>query len=472
MTTTQLTTDYLIIGAGAAGMAFADTLLTDTNANIVMVDMYHKPGGHWNVAYPFVTLHQPSQYYGVSSLELSKGGKDVTGLNKGLNHLATGDEISAYFDEVMRTRFIPSGRVQYFPKCRYTGDGKFSSLLTGEDYQVEINKKTVDTTYLQTTVPATHKPSFTVAEDMSFIPVNDLPKVSSPPEGYVIIGGGKTGIDACLWLLQNQVNPDDIRWIMPRDAWLLNRKNTQPTDEFFMDSLGTQAAQMEAISAASDIDDLFTRLEASGVMLRIDEQVWPKMFHGATVSELELAQLRRIKNIVRMGRVEHIAHDKIQLQQGEIATNSNYVHVDCSASAIGNLVPKPIFEGNLITPQAVRSYQPVFSAALIAHVEATYETEQQKNGICNVVILPNHVTDWVKMAASNMMNQYIWSRDDNMRTWLYHNRLDGFTRLSQNVKPDETEKLAVIQRMKTTAMPAMENLKKLIAQVAAAENNA
>jgi len=259
---------------------------------------------------------------------------------------------------------------------------------------------------------------------------------------------------------------------VPRDAWLLNRKNTQPTDEFFMDSLGTQAAQMEAISAASDIDDLFTRLEASGVMLRIDEQVWPKMFHGATVSELELAQLRRIKNIVRMGRVEHIAHDKIQLQQGEIATNSNYVHVDCSASAIGNLVPKPIFEGNLITPQAVRSYQPVFSAALIAHVEATYETEQQKNGICNVVILPNHVTDWVKMAASNMMNQYIWSRDDNMRTWLYHNRLDGFTRLSQNVKPDETEKLAVIQRMKTTAMPAMENLKKLIAQVAVAENNA
>ena len=69
------------------------------------------------------------------------------------------------------------------------------------------------------------------------MPINELPNVTAPPNGYVVIGGGKTGIDACLWLLQNRVD-DDIRWIMPRDAWLLNRKNTQPTEEFFMDSLG------------------------------------------------------------------------------------------------------------------------------------------------------------------------------------------------------------------------------------------
>jgi cation diffusion facilitator CzcD-associated flavoprotein CzcO len=49
-------TDYLIIGSGAVGMTFADQLLTDTNANIVILDRHHMPGGHWNDAYSFVRL--------------------------------------------------------------------------------------------------------------------------------------------------------------------------------------------------------------------------------------------------------------------------------------------------------------------------------------------------------------------------------------------------------------------------------
>jgi cation diffusion facilitator CzcD-associated flavoprotein CzcO len=67
---TPIETDYLVIGAGAIGMAFVDTLLTDTEAQIVMVDRHHRPGGHWNEAYPFVRLHQPAAAYGVNSLEL------------------------------------------------------------------------------------------------------------------------------------------------------------------------------------------------------------------------------------------------------------------------------------------------------------------------------------------------------------------------------------------------------------------
>ena len=48
--------DYLIIGAGAAGMAFADSLVTESGATIAIVDRHHRPGGHWNHAYPFVRL--------------------------------------------------------------------------------------------------------------------------------------------------------------------------------------------------------------------------------------------------------------------------------------------------------------------------------------------------------------------------------------------------------------------------------
>ena len=63
----ELETDYLVVGAGASGMAFADTLVAHTGAEVVLVDRRHRPGGHWLDAYPFVRLHQPSAYYGVES---------------------------------------------------------------------------------------------------------------------------------------------------------------------------------------------------------------------------------------------------------------------------------------------------------------------------------------------------------------------------------------------------------------------
>ena len=64
-----------------------------------------------------------------------------------------------------------------------------------------------------------------------------------------------------LWLLEREVDPDDITWIRSRDAWLLDRANTQPTEEFFSFSVGSLAAQYEAIGGATSIEDMFDRLE-------------------------------------------------------------------------------------------------------------------------------------------------------------------------------------------------------------------
>ena len=63
----EFATDYLVVGAGAMGMAFTDVLLSESDATITIVDSKAKPGGHWNDAYPFVRLHQPSRFYGVNS---------------------------------------------------------------------------------------------------------------------------------------------------------------------------------------------------------------------------------------------------------------------------------------------------------------------------------------------------------------------------------------------------------------------
>lgn len=51
MSVSTIEADYLLVGAGAVGMAFADHLLTDSDATIAIVDRWHQPGGHWNDAH-------------------------------------------------------------------------------------------------------------------------------------------------------------------------------------------------------------------------------------------------------------------------------------------------------------------------------------------------------------------------------------------------------------------------------------
>ncbi|MCE3267636.1 MAG: pyridine nucleotide-disulfide oxidoreductase, partial [Solirubrobacterales bacterium] len=60
--TRTLDADYLIVGAGASGMAFADSLTRNADVKVALIDRRHGPGGHWLDAYPFVRLHQASSF--------------------------------------------------------------------------------------------------------------------------------------------------------------------------------------------------------------------------------------------------------------------------------------------------------------------------------------------------------------------------------------------------------------------------
>ena len=112
----EITTDYLIVGAGAVGLAFADTLLSESpQARLMIVDRHGLPGGHWNDAYDFVALHQPSAFYGVASLPLGTQQVERGGLNDGFLDLASGAEVRAHFQRAMRERLLPGGRVDYRP---------------------------------------------------------------------------------------------------------------------------------------------------------------------------------------------------------------------------------------------------------------------------------------------------------------------------------------------------------------------
>ena len=405
--TPSISADYLIMGAGAAGMAFADSVFTATDATIVMVDRHDRPGGHWNDAYPFVRLHQPSSFYGVSSAPLGTGRIEEVGPNAGFYELAAGHEVLGHFDLVMRERFLPSGRVRFFPMSEVGDDRVVTSLLSGERCAVDA-RKFVDATYSKMRVPSTATPSYAVAPGVAFAPLNALPRMAPDYDAFVVIGAGKTAMDACVWMLENGVDPDRITWIMPRDSWVLNRANLQPGYEFFAAFAKSLADQVEAVALADSVDDVFARLEAAGELQRLDPTVTPSAYHCATLSDGEHAQLRRIKNVIRLGHVTAIDADEIRLDQGAIPTGPATLHVDCSAVGFPPRPSTTIFDGDRITLQMVRTCQPTFSAAFIGFVESTFSDDAEKNRICTPIAPPNVPLDWLRMMRTELVNRDLW----------------------------------------------------------------
>ena len=326
---TSIETDYLVVGAGASALAFTDALISQSDVDVVIVERRSQPGGHWNDAYPFVRLHQPSASYGVSSRTLGADAIDRTGPNAGFYERASGTEICAYFAEVLDHDLIGSGRVRFFPMCDYVGDWAdthaFESRLTGARTSVRVRRRMVDTTHLECSVPATHRP-FTFDDDATLIPVGQLVRVAGPLSGFTILGSGKTAMDACTWLLDNGVDPDRIRWVRPREPWVTDRASVQPLDQLGATIEGF-AASVEVLARAESLADLLAEVESVGQLFRLDQNVDPTMFRGAILSEAERDSLQQIERVVRMGHVKHIGPDEVVLTGGTIATTRHELHV-------------------------------------------------------------------------------------------------------------------------------------------------
>jgi hypothetical protein len=158
----EVETDYLVVGAGASGMAFVDTLVANADAEVVLVDRRHVPGGHWLDAYPFVRLHQPSAYYGVESCLLGRDRIDEAGSNAGFYERASYAEICDYYTRVLDEHLLPTGRVRLFGMSDHrgsNGDGHvIVSLLDGSETLVRPRRKLVDATYVQSEIPSRHVP--------------------------------------------------------------------------------------------------------------------------------------------------------------------------------------------------------------------------------------------------------------------------------------------------------------------------
>ena len=456
-----LSTDYLVVGAGASGLAFADALVAEADVEVTLVDRRLGAGGHWLDAYPFVRLHTPSAYYGVNSAALGEDRIDRRGENAGYYERATGEAVREYFAQAA-ARLMQTDQVRVLTGHEHLGPGndgeQVRDLRTGELLDVAVRRKVVDARYLEGSIPATHVPPFEVEASARVVPVNALPVAAGSARSYAVLGSGKTAADACTWLLDNDVEPDRIRWVRPRDAWFYDRRHFQPLQQVgaIIEGISLDA---EASAQAESVDDLFGRLEASGRLVRIDAS-WPAtMYRGTMLSACELEALREIEDVVRLGRVRRIEADRIVLEHGESETGPDVLHVDCTALGLKEAPPVPIFQPGQIVLQQVRQLSPCFNAALAGFVEAHWEDDAEKNRLCPPTPYPSSIEDWPSLMRRTWVAEGRWLREPDVAAWVAESRLNLLRALPQHATEPSVQ--AAVSRYLAHVGAATERLKQL-----------
>lgn len=423
----MLSTDYLVVGAGASGLAFTDTLVAESDAEVLIVDRRRGPGGHWCDTYPFVRLHSPSRYYGVDSVPLGKDRRQVGGDNDGLYEQGTGAEVQAYFREVLGSVLEPSGRVRFLGDHEHVGGTGahhvVRDLASGLEHEVHVRRSLVDARYLEGDIPATHAPSFRVAAGVPFGPINELPDRADDSSTYTIVGGGKTGVDACLWLLDRGTDPERIRWIRPREAWFNDRATVQPLD-LIGDTIRSLSLAAEIIAAGGDTDTMLQQFEDAGQVMRLDSNRVPTMYRGAMLSTDEFERLRSITDVVRLGRLRAIEADRLVLDEGEVTPRSDTLNVDCSSYGLPTRELVPVFGPDRITLQYLRHLSPSFNAALMGWVEARRTDLVEKNRLCLPHRTPTRPAEWAPMLARSWQNAAVWRSEPDIAAWIDSSRLN------------------------------------------------
>jgi hypothetical protein len=277
-----------------------------------------------------------------------------------------------------------------------------------------VRRRVVDAAYLAPTIPATTPPPFGVADDARVVAINELANLVEAPGDYVIVGSGKTATDAIVWLLINGVAPDRIVWVRPRDPWMLNRAVVQPDPAV---AIGLAADTMAAAADAASLDDLFRRLEATGVMLRVDPDIVPTMAKTPTLGAWELDLLRCVERVVRLGHVRHVERREIVLDRGAVPLAPSALVVHCAASGLQYPPLVPIWGSDKVRLQTIRVGFPCFCAALAGFVEATRDDDRERNRLCPPNLYGNSPAEWARMQARGTVAARTFGAESDIAAW-------------------------------------------------------
>ena len=331
-------------------------------------------------------------------------------------------------------------------------------------YDVVVRRRVVDARYLEASIPATHTPSFELAPRRTGR-ARERPAGRRRLDGLLstVLGSGKTAVDACVWLLDNDVDPARHPVGPPsRRVVLRPPRPFQPLDQVgqIMEGIALDA---EAAAHATDLADLFERLEASERMHRIDPSSPARMFRGTMLSARELAGLRQIEDVVRLGRVRRIEPDRIVLDQGEVATKADVLHVDCTARGLRDAPATPIFGPGRITLQQVRQLSPCFNAALAGFLEVGRDDDAERNRLCPPNPYPSAIEDWPRMVRLTWKTEQAWLGEPDVSRWIAESRLNLLRALPDHMHEPLVQ--TALQRYLTHVDAAIERLDALDGQV-------
>ena len=449
--------DYLVVGAGATGLAFVDSFLQgllldesqpkqETPLTIVLLDQHSAPGGQWNDSYRFVQLHQPSAMYGVEStlLEPTPPPSSITSSTTTTEkHRATRQEILEYYATLVQKwesqfnshsnsvsfQFIGSATFDFSSsKPREGGGGRVYQFQVSADkednstttvqHSIQLTKRLVDARYLEPDLPVSTAPKFDFdATKIKCVPVNEIVAGDdheriNKSQYFVVIGAGKTGMDAIVYLLTNRhIAPANILWMVPHDPWITARENIGNCMEFLHDATQLSQQQNKDLQSNEIVQRTFQLWEQQGKMYRLfnDTTALPTKFNDATLSKNELEIIRSLppQQVIRgQGRVTRIDSETgaLVMQNGSSVTlpwtasnafaNTTYVH--CSAGAFNytkqiGLQPKPVFDAakQIITLQDVYGTPGFcFVGSILGKLEslsvAGVLDDAQKNDLCRV----------------------------------------------------------------------------------------
>jgi len=195
---------------------------------------------------------------------------------------------------------------------------------------------------------------------------------------------------------------------------MLNRALVQPDPAV---AVGLAADTMTAATDASSLDDLFLRLEAAGVMLRVDPAVIPTMAKTPTLGAWELDLLRSVERVVRGGHLRSVARGELAFADREVAIAPDALVVHCAASGLQYPPLVPIWAPDMIRIQTIRVGFPCFCAALAGYVEATRDDDRERNRLCPPNLYGNSPAEWARMQARGTVAAATFGAEPDIAAW-------------------------------------------------------
>merc|ERR1712008_291252 len=141
---------------------------------------------------------------------------------------------------------------------------------------------------------------------------------------------------------------------------------------------------------------------------------------------------RKVKNVVRIGRIESLENDKIIFKdKSEMPSRKDYLYIDCTSNGLSKRPSIPIFNGKKICLQAISQCQQVYSAAALGAIEARFSVNDElMNKISTPVPHPEYPEDYAKTLMTTMQNQELFGKEGPGLSWQRSSRLDALYHFS------------------------------------------